>query len=87
MIKTLYVGIDVSMRDFKVQYMDDQGTEASKRQRFENNQPGMDSFIESILQICLPSNITRVVTGMESTSVYGWHLQMGLALRPPPGSL
>ena len=33
MIKTLYVGIDVSMRDFKVQYMDDQGTEASKRQR------------------------------------------------------
>ena len=79
MIKTLYVGIDISMRDFKVQYMDDQGTEASKRQRFENNQPGMDSFVESIRQICFPSNITRVVIGLESTSIYGWHLQMGLA--------
>lgn len=80
MIKTLYVGVDVSMKDFKVRYMDDRGTEAAKRQRFENNQPGLDSFVASILQICLlPSNVTRVVIGMEAASVYGWHLQMGLA--------
>lgn len=80
MINTLYVGVDVSMKDFKVRYMDDRGSEAAKRQRFDNNQPGLDSFVALILQICLlPSNVTRVVIGMEATSVYGWHLQMGLA--------
>ncbi|MCL6478732.1 MAG: IS110 family transposase [Peptococcaceae bacterium] len=80
MIKTLYVGVDVSMNDFKVRYMDDRGEEAAKRRLFENNQPGLESFVASILQICLPPiNITRVVIGLESTSVYGWHLQMGLA--------
>lgn len=48
MIKTLYVGVDVSMKDFKVRYMDDRGEEAAKRRAFENNQPGLDSFVESI---------------------------------------
>lgn len=80
MIKTLYIGVDVSMNDFKVRYMDDRGEEVVKCRLFENNQPGLDSFIVSILQICLlPSKITRLVIGLEATSVYGWHLQMGLA--------
>lgn len=79
MIKTLYVGIDVSMKDFKVQFMDDQGAEAFKRYRYENNEPGLDSLIESVLKICRQGEFSRVVIGLESTSVYGWHLQMGLA--------
>ncbi|TEB09035.1 hypothetical protein Pmgp_03455 [Pelotomaculum propionicicum] len=70
MIKTLYIGVDVSMSDFKARYMDDRGEEVAKRRLFENNQPGLDSFIASILQIgLLPLNITRVVIGLESTSV------------------
>lgn len=59
--------------------MDEQGTEAFKRQKFENNQPGMDSLVNTILQICRQKDFSRVVIGLESTSVYSWHLQMGLA--------
>lgn len=85
-IRTLYVGVDVSMKDFKVRYMDDQGAEAGKRRRFENNQPGLDCFVEAILQIGRPATVTRVVIGLEATSVYSRHLQMGLASenRPAP---
>lgn len=78
MLKNLYVGIDVSMKDFKAQYMDDLGIEAYQRQRFENNDPGFNSFIDSIIHISF-QGLNRVVIGIESTSVYGWHLQMGLA--------
>lgn len=75
----LFVGIDISMKDFKVQLMSDTGETVVKRRRFLNDQPGMDSLVELILTTCQTNNIDRVVIGLESTSVYSWHLQMGLA--------
>lgn len=75
----LFVGIDVSMKDFKVQFMDDQGQTVAKRSRFLNDDPGIDSLVAMILDICQSNGSDRLVIGLESTSVYGWHLQMGLA--------
>jgi len=78
-VTNLFVGIDISMKDFKVQFMNDKGETVAKRRRFLNDQPGLDSLVELILTICLANNIDRIVIGLESTSVYSWHLQMGLA--------
>ncbi|MGQ9825656.1 MAG: IS110 family transposase [Desulfotomaculales bacterium] len=75
----LFVGIDISMKDFKAQFMNDKGETATKRRRFLNDQPGMDSLVELILTTCQANDMNRVVVGLESTSVYSWHLQMGLA--------
>lgn len=75
----LFIGIDVSMKDFKVRFMDDQGSEIQKRLRCLNNQPGLTSLIDAIIGTCNAKGKTRVVLGLESTSVYSWHLQMGLA--------
>jgi transposase len=78
-VTNLFVGIDISMKDFKVQSMNDTGETIAKRRRFLNDQPGLDSLVELILITCQTNNIDRVVIGLESTSVYSWHLQMGLA--------
>lgn len=75
----LFVGIDISMKDFKVQLMNDTGETIAKRRRFLNDQPGMESLVELVLTICQANSIDRVVIGLESTSVYSWHLQMGLS--------
>lgn len=75
----LFIGIDVSMKDFKVQFMDDQGETIAKRCRLLNDDPGIDALITMILDIRQSNDSDRLVIGLESTSVYGWHLQMGLA--------
>lgn len=78
-MKNLFIGIDVSMKDFKVQFMSNSGDIVAKRRRFLNDNPGMDSLVSLILDICQSLSINRIVVGLESTSVYSWHLQMGLA--------
>ena len=47
-MRNLFVGIDVSMKDFKVQLMDHLGETIAKRQRFSNDNPGMESLIKLI---------------------------------------
>jgi hypothetical protein len=76
---TLYVGIDVSLKDFKVRVMDTSGSETVKRFRTENNFPGSNSFVSYLIDACAKSGAKRLVMGLESTSVYSWHLQMFLA--------
>jgi transposase len=78
-VTNLFVGIDISMKDFKVQFMDNQGEIVAKRRRFLNDDPGLGSMIDLILAICKGNAMDHVIIGLESTSVYSWHLQMGLA--------
>jgi len=75
----LFVGIDISMKDFKVQFMNDSGETVAKRRRLLNDNPGTESLVLCILEICQANDFNRVVIGLESTSVYSWHLQMALA--------
>ncbi|GAV24013.1 IS110 family transposase, partial [Carboxydothermus pertinax] len=48
-MKTLFVGIDVSMKDFKAQFMDNLGEIVSKRQKFSNDNPGLEALINLVL--------------------------------------
>ncbi|GAV24019.1 IS110 family transposase, partial [Carboxydothermus pertinax] len=59
--------------------MDNLGEIVSKRQKFSNDNPGLEALINLVLDICHSNSFERVVIGLESTSVYSWHLQMGLA--------
>lgn len=78
----LYVGIDMSLKDFKVRVMDASGRETAKRFRAENNRPGSNAFVTFLIEACVKTGATHLVLGLESTSVYSWHLQMFLAEEP-----
>ena len=72
-LKTLFVGIDVSSKTNVLCALDFQG---SKLLKFEasNNQPGAESLLDSILD-CLDSNSLKyVVIALESTSFYSTHI-------------
>ena len=75
----LYVGMDVSQDDVKVQILDQDGNEATKRFAVENNPLGAQTIASRILECCRQLNVDKVFAGLESTSVYGWHLQYYLA--------
>ncbi len=78
-MSSLFIGADVSKNDFKVQFLDDQGKTVYKRQKFSNDHPGLESLINLILSVRETGKMDRVTVGMESTSVYDWHLKMELA--------
>jgi hypothetical protein len=78
----LFVGIDVSMKDFKARMFDAEGEEIAKRMRYKNDDPGAESFVKYLVEICGANEVDSLRIGMESTSVYGWHLQMRLAGEP-----
>ncbi len=75
----LYVGMDVSQNDVKVYILDQEGNEATKRFCVDNNPQGAETIAKSILECCHSLSFNKVFAGLESTSVYGWHLQFYLA--------
>lgn len=75
----LYVGMDVSQDDVKVQILDQDGNEATKRFAVDNNPLGAETIASRIVDCCRQLSIQKVFAGLESTSVYGWHLQYYLA--------
>ena len=66
---TLFVGIDVSAKDFKVRVLNSTGEEPAKRFKAENNLPGSQSLIAYLLPICRQHHVSRLVFGLESTSL------------------
>jgi hypothetical protein len=75
----LYTGIDISKNDAKIVILDQQGNEVTKRFAIDNNVPGAQILIETLVQSCQKLDITKVFVGYESTSVYGTPLQYFLA--------
>ena len=75
----LYVGMDVSQDDVKVYILDQEGNEATQRFCVDNNPQGAETIVNNILKCCHSLSINKVFAGLESTSVYGWHLQFYLA--------
>lgn len=75
----LNVGMDVSQEDVKVYILDQDGNEATKRFAVDNNPIGAETIATNILECCRKFSIEKVFIGLESTSVYGWHLQFYLA--------
>ncbi|WP_425803737.1 IS110 family transposase [Desulfitobacterium sp. Sab5] len=79
---SLFVGIDVSSKDFKVKVMNDQGDEVSKRFHASNDRLGVQSLASYLVNACKTHSEDRLVVGMEATSVYSWHIQMFLPEEP-----
>lgn len=75
----LYVGMDISHDDVKVYILDQEGDEATQRFAVDNNPAGAETIASRTLECCRKLGIHKVFAGLESTSVYGWHLQFYLA--------
>ncbi|GHU48133.1 IS110 family transposase ISDha12 [Clostridia bacterium] len=75
----LYVGIDVSQKDYKVCILNSDGDELCKRFALKNNSVDSAKLVEKIIGFADKQAVEMIYIGYESTSVYGWHLQYFLA--------
>ena len=78
----LFVGLDVSLKDYKVCFLDMEGERVGKSFVLKNNGDGSQALVERIVQAATKTQAEKVLIGYESTSVYGWHLQYFLADAP-----
>ena len=81
-INKLYVGIDLSLKDFKVSLIDQDGVDAARPFEATNDLYGSEVLVNTIKSCCERLEAHTVFIGYESTSVYGWHLQHLLADSP-----
>lgn len=75
----LYVGMDISQNDIKVYILDQEGEEVTKRFAVDNNLIGAETIASNIIECGKRLSTDKVFIGLESTSVYGWHIQFFLA--------
>jgi len=75
----LHVGMDISQKDIKVYILDQDGDEATKRFAVDNNLIGAETIAANIIECGKRLSTDKVFIGLESTSVYGWHIQFFLA--------
>jgi transposase len=83
-IKTLFVGMDISLYGFNIEYLDiDSNSYSSKKNKyFLNNPTGLNSFIDELYFIALKNNFTKIKIGFEATNNYGFHLPFYLSESP-----
>jgi transposase len=75
----LFVGLDVSKDDYKVCILNADGEKVIKPFALRNNADDSGALVDAVVSIAAELNISKVLFGYESTSVYGWHLQYFLA--------
>lgn len=75
----LFVGLDVSKKDYKVCIMDVEGNRIGKVFALKNNAEDSQKLVDRIVKTANERGIQKIFIGYESTSVYGWHLQYFLA--------
>ncbi len=82
--KTLFVGIDISLHSFNVEYLDIDSNfySSKKRKSFLNNPMGVNSFIDELFCIASKNNFTKIKIGFEATNNYGFHLPFYLSESP-----
>lgn len=73
MLSSLFVGIDVSAKDNKVQLLKSDGSEVS-RFSVPNTLPGAKILSDKVVKVMSDGNYDSLVVGLEATSVYGDHL-------------
>lgn len=78
----LFIGLDLSLKDYKVSIIDQDGAEAVRPFMVTNDQHGAQVLVQTILDCCKALAVDTVFIGLESTSVYGWHIQHILADSP-----
>lgn len=75
---TLFIGIDVSSKSNYVFALDFFGKKLLSFQ-VNNNLPGSEEIVSTILSCLKENNLTHLTIAMESTSFYSWHLANTLA--------
>jgi hypothetical protein len=78
-LKSLFVGIDISMKDFKLRSVNDTGQETGKRLLAPNDRTGIDLIVQNLLQVMRDYHLDKLYVGFEATSTYHWPLMMALA--------
>jgi hypothetical protein len=78
-VEKLFVGLDVSKKDYKVCILNSEGERVSKTFTLKNNVDDSEKLAERICSSADERGAGKVFIGYESTSVYGWHLQYFLA--------
>ena len=79
--KILFVGIDIALNKFDVEYLDIFSNSFSnkKNRLFKNSPEGVDSFVDFIITIAKENDFNKVLIGFESTGNYGFHLPFVLS--------
>jgi len=75
MPNTLFVGIDVSSNSCEVAFLDDEGRQLGRSFSVPNDLEGACKIGEAICLSAEAQEVSYVRIGLESTSVYGWHLR------------
>ena len=78
LLSTLFIGIDVSLEKNHATAMDFHETVYLKM-NFDNNVPGSEHFIESVLESLEIFPFDHIIIGIESTSIYSTHIASFLA--------
>ena len=78
-MEKLFVGLDVSQKDYKVCLMDTEGERIGKVFTLKNNAEDSEKLVDRVVEAAAKRSAQKVFIGYESTSVYGWHLQYFLA--------
>ena len=82
MLKTLYVGIDISQKTNVAQFMNQEGELVRKPFNFPNNRDGLETFVAQLIPIISSQDYSQVKIGMEATGYYWWHLREYLDEHP-----
>jgi len=75
MPSTLFVGIDVSSNSYEVAFVNGEGRQLGRSFSVTNDLDGAYKIGEMICFSAQAQEVSDVRIGLESTSVYGWHLQ------------
>lgn len=77
----LFVGIDVSLRENRVRFLTEDGSNAG-RMTIPNNLPGASMLVDQILNTACQCSVDKLVVGLEATSHYSYHLASFLKSEP-----
>ncbi|MCD6138981.1 MAG: IS110 family transposase [Deltaproteobacteria bacterium] len=74
MSKTLFVGIDISLKEATCCFLNQNGNLVRKIFKVDNNISGFEKLKEEIESAIPTNNFSLVCIGLEATSMYGFHL-------------
>lgn len=80
-IGKLFVGMDVSLKDIKVNIIDIDGTVLAKF-TIANDKEGAATLESKVAELSGKFQINSIMFGLEATSVYSWHIQNYIADSP-----
>lgn len=81
-LPTGYLGLDVSQAEVVACLLLPDGREAVRRWSVPNSQPGAEALAGRLVALVERHGLARLRIGLESTSLYWWHLACFLATSP-----